>query len=83
MNDQALHVLRALNHGARLHGRLDSSVPFKLSIPGAASQNGDIPLAVAEALHNEGWIEIDESAPIAEIYTFQISAAGKEHIASQ
>jgi hypothetical protein len=82
VNKEAILVLRALNIGARLHGRLDQAVPFQLSPPDGMSSNGTVPASIVEELHNSGWIEIDESAPINDIYIFQISAAGKEHVES-
>jgi hypothetical protein len=82
VSKEAILVLRALNVGARLHGRLDQAVPFQLSPPDQGPGDGTVPASLAEELHNAGWIEIDESAPIADLYVFQISAAGKEHVES-
>ena len=73
MTQDSLFTLRALHRtGARLLGRLESDAPFRLTEPAAM-----VSVVTARELHDGGWIEIDESAPIGDIYTFQISAAGK------
>jgi hypothetical protein len=76
-------ALRSLSQsGGRLLGRLERDTPFHLTDPRNPDPawRGTVAVTVARELHNEGWIEIDESAPIQDIYVFQISAAGKEHV---
>ena len=80
MIEEAKLILWTLNHsGGRLMGRLDRDVPFLLTNPDPQSR-GTVGVTLAQELHDKGWIEIDESAPIGDIYTFQISAAGKAYL---
>jgi hypothetical protein len=81
LKDKYLSILRVLNHtGGRLQGRLDRSDPFVLTDAAQADKREPVEASIAGKLHEEGWIEIDESAPISDIYTFQISAAGKAYL---
>ncbi len=76
-----MSILRLLNQtGGRLLGRFDQEVPFVLTDPQQPDAKETVDVAVAEDLHIAGFIEIDEAAPIADIYTFQISAAGKAYV---
>ena len=79
-----MRTLRALHQsGGRLHGRLDRDVPFVLTGPGNPNPDGsvEVPVSIAEELHNAGLIEIDEAAPIEDIYVFQVSFLGRGYLA--
>ena len=75
VSDQAEAVLRAMR-GALL-GCLERDDPFSID-PG---WTGPVPREIAEELHQAGFIEIDEAAPIREPYVFRISTAGRQYLA--
>jgi hypothetical protein len=74
LSGQAISVLRAMS--GRLYGRLERDAPFLLD----AGWSGPVPGEVAEELHDAGLIEIDETAPIIDAYTFRISEAGMDYL---
>ena len=76
ISEQAVAVLRAMR--GRLSGRLEGDVPLQLD-PG---WNDPVPCQVAQELHETGFIEIDESAPIGDTYVFRISEAGMAYLDS-
>jgi hypothetical protein len=83
--EEALTILRALNQcGGRLLGRFNRNAPFLLTDPTHPDANwrGSVDASIADELHSEGLIEIDESAPVDDIYSFQISDAGKAYLAA-
>jgi hypothetical protein len=85
LTQEAIRILRALyKSGGRLHGRLDQHTPFVLAAPGGSDTDCkvEVPAAVAEALHDVGWIQIDEAAPITDIYVFEVSREGKAYLNS-
>ena len=85
MSEQAMLTLEALNRsGGRLIGRLDRNAPFLVTDPSNPDVNwrGTVDASIAGELHSAGWIEIDESAPIGDIYSFVISREGKAHLES-
>lgn len=76
MSEESIRILRALHQSdGRLHGRFDREVSF-LRTGGSDS----VPFAIAEELFEAGLIEIDDAAPIRDIYTFQVSDKGKEFL---
>jgi hypothetical protein len=83
LSEESMLTLRLLNQsGGRLVGRLDRNAPFLIIDPTNPSWKGTIDASFADELHGGGWIEIDESAPISDVYSFQISAAGKAYVES-
>lgn len=83
LSEESIRTLRVLKEtGGRLHGRLDRDVPFLRSDPNNPGPDGrvTVPVSIAEELHNAGLIEIDEAAPIGDIYTFQVSFIGREYL---
>ena len=83
MSPQASQVLSALHQsGGRLHGRLDDAAPFMRSDPANPGRPVEVPLSIAEELFEAGLIQIDENAPIAEVYLFEVSHAGLEFLAA-
>ncbi len=75
-----MSILRILKDtGGRLLGRLDRPVPFLLTDPAKPGWSAPVEASIAEELHDGGWIEIDELETIGDIFTFEISAAGKAY----
>ena len=73
---QAIAVLLAMR--GRLFGRLVGNSPFVLD-PGWIEP---VPHQVVGELHEAGFIEIDEMAPIEDTYAFRISKAGMAYLES-
>jgi hypothetical protein len=85
LNEESIRILQALQKsGGRLHGRLDRDVPFQRTDPTHPDPDwrSPVPVSVAEELHDAGLIEIDEAAPIRDIYTFQVSREGNEFLST-
>jgi hypothetical protein len=57
-------------------------LPFVLTDPANPDARCSVALQVAEELFEAGLIEIDEAAPIGEVYCFQISPAGTAYVAA-
>ena len=77
LSEESLRTLRALRHpGGRLRGRLEQEVPFLLT----GSPSVEVPVSIANELFEAGFIQIDEAAPIGDIYTFELSREGEEFL---
>jgi hypothetical protein len=74
ISEKAVRVLRAMR--GRLFGRLEGDGPLLLE----AGWSDPIPCQVAQELHEAGFIEIDETAPIGDTYVFRISEAGLAYL---
>jgi hypothetical protein len=61
---------------------LDRAAPFMLTDPANPDAKCTVELQLAEELFEAGLIEIDEAAPIGEVYCFQISQAGTAYVAA-
>ena len=72
---QAYALLRAMR-GALL-GCLEGNESFVID-PG---WTGPVPHEIARELHDAGFIEIDEEAPIRPPYAFRLSEAGRRYLA--
>ena len=70
LSEDSLRTLRTLRQtGGRVHGRFDRDDPFLLT--GSAST--EVPVSIANELFEAGLIQIDEAAPISDIYTFELT----------
>jgi hypothetical protein len=86
LSEEAMLTLQALNRsGGRLIGRLDRNAPFELTDPTNPDANwrGSVDTSIAIELHSAGLIAIDESAPIGNVYCFEISREGKAFLESR
>jgi hypothetical protein len=76
IGEQAHALLRSM--GGRLFGRLEGDAPFLLD----SGWSGPVPHHLAGELHEAGFIEIDETAPVGDTYVFRISQAGAAYLNS-
>jgi hypothetical protein len=83
LSEESMQILRALRQSdGRLHGRFDRDAPFLRTDPTNPDPDWRerVPVAFAEELFEAGLIEIDDAAPIRDIYAFQVSNEGKEFL---
>ena len=76
-----MSILRTLERtDGRLVGRLDRNAPFLVTHAGNHDARESVDVSVVLELHSAGWIQIDEAAPIGDLYTFHISPEGREYL---
>lgn len=80
---ESLSILRILERtDGRLLGRFDRNAPFVVADPANPGARETVDASIVIELHNAGWIQIDEAALIADLYTFQISPEGRKYLQS-